>query len=486
MRSRWRAAGCLGASWGALLGGGAAHGVTEQVSAPIHAPIHAPTHASTHAPTQEQPTQAHTQAVRPASAVLVPTDPGAAGWQALSLFVGQAKVIDRARSNIVRVAVGHGGLLKATVIDERQIVLLGEGAGETTVHLWMKDGSESSFNVLIHPEHTARIRTELRTLLHDLPELQPRVVGNKILLEGRYRDAVAARRVKRLLATYPEVLNLVADEFDDVPAIRVDPMIHLDLRVVEVRKRALDQLGIKWASTADGPTAAVAAVGYANAIWPARAAGFPPVNTGRPVLGYLGLATQITSALQFLEQSGDSWTLAEPRLSCKSGGKSKFVAGGEIPIPVSAGTGQTHVVYKQYGVVIEFNPVSDAQGNIESKIDVEVSEPDPRNSNQGFVAFTTNRTTTQVAMKHNTPLVISGLLRQQGFKSLDGVPGLSGMPVLGGLFRSREFRQEESELLVIVTPRLISSEALLNTDAVQQGQAHVDALRGQFKPRLAE
>lgn len=431
---------------------------------------------------------AATAPVPRASALPLPLPQADDTWRAMTLFVGQAKVVERARSNIVRVAVGNGSLLKATVIEGRQIVLLAEGVGETSVHLWLSDGTETAFNVLIHSQHTSRIQAELRNLLRDLPEVQSRVVGSKILLEGRYRDATAARRIKGLLAKYPEVLNLVADEFSETPPIRVEPMIHLDLRVVEVRKRALDQLGIKWATTAEGPAFATAALGYANAPWPAQGrTGFPPVSTGHPVAGYLGLATQITSALQFLEQSGDSWTLAEPRLSCKSGGKSKFVAGGEIPIPVSTGvSGQTHVVYKQYGVVIEFNPVSDPEGNIESKIDVEVSEPDPRNSNQGFVAFTTNRTTTQVAMRHNTPLVISGLLRQQGFQSLDGVPGLSQVPVLGAMFRSREHRSEESELLVVVTPRLITPEAPLNSERVERGQAHVDELRSRFRQRLAE
>ncbi len=414
----------------------------------------------------------------------------AAKWSempSINLFVGQVKVIDRARNNIVRVAVGNGSLVKANVVDERQIILIGEGAGETTIHLWMKDGSERSFTVMVSPEHAARVKAELQELLLDYPEIQSRLAGNKILVEGRYRDANASRRVKSVLAKYREVVNLISDDFGDVKPVRVDPMIYLDLRVVEVRKRALDQLGIKWASTADGPTFATSALGYANSPWPGQAKpGYPGVNTGRPAVSYLGMASQITSALQFLEQNGDSWTLAEPRLSCKSGGKSKFVAGGEVPIPVTTGIGQTSVVYKQYGVVIEFSPVADAEGNIESMIDVEVSEPDPRNTNQGFVAFTTNRTSTQVALKQNTPLVISGLLRQQGFRSMDGIPGMSKIPVLGGLFRANEERREESELLVVVTPRLVTSESAVNTEAIAKAQAHVDAMRRDFKLRLAD
>ncbi len=427
------------------------------------------------------------------AASAVPGSPAAAKMNgvktAINLFVGQVKVIERSNSNVVRVAVGRGSVLKATVTQGRQIILLGQAAGETNVHLWMKDGSETAFSVVVTPEHTARLKAEIQTALQDTPEITTRVVGSKILLEGQYRDAASSDRAKVILAKYPDVVNLIADDFKDVvkSTIRVDPMIYLDLRVIEVRKRALDQLGIKWANTADGPTFASSVLGYADSPWPGQnKPGYPLVNTARPAVSYLGLASQITSALQFLEQNGDSYTLAEPRLSCKSGGKSKFVAGGEIPIPVATGIGQTSVVYKQYGVVIEFSPVADAQGNIESQIEVEVSEPDSRNSNQGFVAFTTNRTTTQVALKHNTPLVISGLLRQQGTKSMDGIPGLSKLPILGAMFRTKEARSEESELLVVVTPRLVTAESALNTDSLAKAQAHVDSFRGQFKQRLAD
>src|SRR6266404_7139923 len=85
----------------------------------------------------------------------------------------------------------------------------------------------------------------------------------------------------------------------------------------------------------------------------------------------------------FLENNGDSWTLAEPRVSCKSGGDAKFVVGGEIPIPVVSGLGQTSVIYKQYGVILEFHPVADDQGNVSSKIVAEVSQPDQQFTNQG-------------------------------------------------------------------------------------------------------
>jgi pilus assembly protein CpaC len=120
------------------------------------------------------------------------------------------------------------------------------------------------------------------------------------------------------------------------------------------------------------------------------------------------------------------------------------------------------VQYKQYGVVIEFTPVADGNGNVESGIVVEVSEPDPRNSNQGYVAFTTNRAETQVALKEGEPLVIAGLLRQKVDKSGDGLPALGRIPALGYLFGSREARTEQTELFLIVSPRVVTPDSALN------------------------
>jgi pilus assembly protein CpaC len=362
---------------------------------------------------------------------------------------------------VARIAIGNGALVKATVVDDREIVLLAESAGLTIMHVWLRNGRQIAYELQILASRSGRELEDLQALLKETPGITARMVGERIVIEGRYPNSEAAKRLKLLSTHFPQVLNLVPDAPADADPLQLERMVQIDLRVVEVKKRALDQLGIKWAASANGPTFATNVLGYSNT--PNRPVeGFAPVTTKNPIAAYLGLATTITSALNFLEQNGDAWTLAEPRLSCRSGGESEFLAGGEIPIPVGQGFGAVSVEYKKYGVMIEFKPVADASGNIDSHLLVEVSEPDTRNANGGFIAFTTNRTETQVALKQGEPLVISGLLRQKFDKSSDALPGLGRIPFISLLFGAREGRTEQTELFIIATPRVTTPDSALN------------------------
>lgn len=403
---------------------------------------------------------------------------------ARKMAVGEVTTIGL--QQVARIAIGNGALVKATVVDDRQIVLLAEAPGETTMHVWLKSGRQLTYRLTINAVRVARVLEDLQEFLRETPGITARLVGERVVMEGRYPDTQTATRLKGLASSFPQVLNLVPDRPADADPLQLDRMVQIDLRVIEVKRRALDQLGIKWAGSTTGPTFATNVLGYANTPWrPPEAAGFPPVNTSNSAMTYLGLAAKITSALTFLEQNGDAWTLAEPRLSCRSGGESAFLAGGEIPIPVAQGFGAITVEYKKYGVRIDFKPVADGRGNIDSTLMVEVSEPDTRNSNNGFVAFTTNRTETQVALKDGEPLVIAGLMRQRAERATDGVPGLSRIPVISYLFKSRENTSEQTELFVIATPRVITPDSAVNKAAMDKANSMAADASDRAGSRLA-
>ncbi|HSI48229.1 MAG TPA: pilus assembly protein N-terminal domain-containing protein [Ideonella sp.] len=400
-----------------------------------------------------------------------------------TLTVGEVTTIGL--PNIARVAIGNGGVIKATVVDDGQLVLLAEAPGETGLHVWLKNGRQITYTVQVHPVHYEQLQADITAMVKDMPGVSVRTVGDRVVLEGRYPDSEAVAKIKILGENFPQLLNLISGKPADADPLQLERMVQLDLRVIEVKKRALDQLGIKWANTGNGPTFATNLLGYANTPWrPDTLQGFPLVNTAHPAATFFGLATQITSALSFLEENGDAWTLAEPRLSCRSGGESKFVAGGEIPIPVAQGNGAISVIYKQYGVLIEFRPVADGGGNVQSGIVVEVSEPDPRNSNQGFIAFTTNRAETQVAIKEGEPLVIAGLFRDKVDKSHSGIPGIGRIPLFSYLFGAHETRTEQTELVVLVTPRVVTPQSALNKLAVDRGQTLSESIRAKTDGRL--
>ena len=386
----------------------------------------------------------------------------------LMLYAGQVLVLDQ--PNVARVAIGNGSLLSATVVADKQVVLLGEGAGTTTMYVWLRSGAQVSYEVTVSGSNLSKTSRELNQLLADYPGLRARTVGDRVVIDGASGDQDAQEKIEKIVKAYPQVLNLIRTRPEEL-AVYPDQMVQLDVKVVEVRKQALDNIGVKWSNLGiAGPTFATSGYFYANSTFRGTAqSGFPSTNSSRPFISYLGLATQITSVLNFLESNGDSLTLAEPRISTVSGGASKVQVGGEIPIPVSTGLGQISVVYKPYGVILEFKPVIDKAGNVRSTIVAEVSQPDRSGGSGEFVAFTTNRTETEVSLKQNETLVISGLLKNSRARNKEGIPGIGNIPAVGRLFSTQELSSEQTEMLVIVTPRLHTPSANEAELLAQQG-----------------
>lgn len=387
----------------------------------------------------------------------------------LTLYAGQVLVLDQ--PNVVRVAIGNGSLVSAKVVADKQVVLLAEGAGTTTMYMWLSNGAQISYDVTVNANNLSKTSRELSQLLAEYPGIQAKPVGDRIVIDGVYSNQDSQEKIQKIVKAYPQVLNLIRERPQELSVV-ADQMVQLDVKVVEVRKQALDNIGVKWSNLGvAGPTFATSGYFYANSstFRGTSQAGFPVTNSARPFISYLGLATQITSVLNFLESNGDSLTLAEPRISTVSGGASKVQVGGEIPIPVASGFGQISVVYKPYGVILEFKPVIDKAGNVRSTIVAEVSQPDRSGGSGEFVAFTTNRTETEVSLKQNETLVISGLLKNIGSRNREGIPGVGRVPVVGRLFSTQEISNEQTEMLVVVTPRMHTASANETELLAQQG-----------------
>jgi pilus assembly protein CpaC len=191
-------------------------------------------------------------------------------------------------------------------------------------------------------------------------------------------------------------------------------------------------------------------------------------------LGLAGhiLGLDVLSAIDIGETNGQVTTLANPNLTALSGETGTFLAGGEIPIPVSQGLGAVSVEYKQYGVSLAYTPTVLADGRISLRVRPEVSQL----SSAGAVtingttipALTTRRAETTVELGSGQSFMIGGLLQNDHLNSIDKAPGLGDVPVLGALFRSNEFQRHETELVIIITPYLVkpvnANEIVLPTD----------------------
>jgi len=382
----------------------------------------------------------------------------------LTLFRGEAKVLNE--PGVRRMAVGDGEVLQASLLDGRQVLVLASEEGQSSLHLWRRDGTESSYSITVVSSDAGRTLGEVRAMIGESKNISARIVGDKIVLEGNDVTGEQARRLEEVAKRYPQIVNLIS-------MVGLERMVAIDVSILEFRKTALRDLGIRWNTReVDGPnygivgdvhrSGALGPGGPGNGVLP----GVPTGDLVSPFASYFGLTSTITSIISAAVNNGDATFLAEPRLTCKSGSSAKFLAGGEVPIPLANGFGNVTVQFKPYGVKLEVTPVVSDSGVVTTSVLTELSAVDPSLSVGAIPAFITRRTETDVNLRAGQSLVISGLFDGSSTKSLEKVPGIGDIPVIGELFRSRQYRRNKTELVIFLTPRiLVAGEPPASTEA---------------------
>jgi len=331
----------------------------------------------------------------------------------IDMFVGEVKVLGKV--DVDRVAVGNGGIIRAEILSTQELLIIAQKEGSSSLRLWGKDGMQKEYNF--------------------------RVSKN-----------------------------------DPEKRVRMDSMIRIKVKMVQFKKTALSRLGINWSQEVNGPTFATAGDAISNSLYRPDFPGFAnlPLNV-KPFSSYLGIASSITSRINLLASDGDALVLSEPVLSCVNGGTAKFLSGGEFPIPVIGNNGQTQVEFKEFGVKLEISPRANSNDDIYTTIKTEVSERDDDNQVLGVPGLTTTETETIVNVRSGQTIIISGLLKAVGSEKFDRVPGLGRIPFVGGLFRSKEKKDEMTELVVFLTPEVVKvsempevSDAIKVNDSIDQ------------------
>ena len=375
----------------------------------------------------------------------------------LELFVGETRVLPSPK--VARIAVGNGRVLSASVVDERDILLIANDAGSTMIHTWASDGRTRRYNVQVRPADMSRTTREILDFLSGSNNVRARAVGDRILVEGQNLTDEQLFRIDELAKRYPQIVNFTT-------RVGWERMILMDVKVVEFKKDKFLELGVRWATSAPGFNA-----GVAGDIIRGGFVVNPPAGTGgiegietlpRPIdpfRWYFGIVSAISSRLNLLEREGDAIVLATPQLTARSGSSAKFQAGGEIPYSVVGRDGFVTVQFKNFGIILEVKPRADSTGAIRSEILAEVSEPDPSVSTlQGVPGLRTRRTQTEFNVRAGETMVLSGLLDRRKGVTYERVPGLGRIPILGHMFQSRRFADGETELVIFVTPVIVTAQ----------------------------
>lgn len=373
-----------------------------------------------------------------------------------------ASVIEAASGAGVTVSVGEGRLLRldrpvasvfianpevadVQVQSPRTVYVLGKRTGRTSLFA-LDEEEEVIFGGQVEVTHDlAGLRRALDTM-GDTRNVTLESIDGGLILSGAVESAEAAENLRRVAARY------AGDAEEIINRVRVDGpnQINLRVRVAEVSRRLVKQLGIRWAALFSPGNFNFGLVGGTS------------IATGGAFTGGVGATGSnfdINFFIDALADEGLLTVLAEPNLTALSGEEASFLAGGEFPIPVAQSQDTITVEYKRFGVSLSFRPVLLSGGRISLHVAPEVSELAPQ---EGVLleglqvpGLTTRRADTTVELGSGQSFAIAGLLSNRAQHDNSRLPGLGDLPVLGSLFRSTRFQRGETELVIIVTPYIV-------------------------------
>ena len=381
----------------------------------------------------------------------------------ITLVIGQIKSIPLS-SKVVRVAIGNGKVISPTIL-ETEMVLLGEVPGNTSMRVWTADGKQSNYEISVMGVDLKRISDMLKSF----PSVSLERVGDLVLLTGT-ASKVDLSRIADIVKLFPSTHNAVREE-----GVTMRRMVYFKVQIVELKKSLGESIGVKWQNSITGPVAGLSANIQSNPNFRAPVAlPAPFTDTKIPLEGFgwrpfIGLTTSITSMINLAVDSGDAFILASPELSARSGGKAEFLAGGQIPI-LAAGTATSPptVTFKDYGIRLSIEPVADEKNNVVAVLKTEVSNVDLSNSVAGNPGFLTRKTDSEFNVQSGQTIVLSGLVNKELAADVSKLAGLGDLPVLGPLFRSKNYRSGRTDLVIFVTPTVIDPSSSINQGQLQK------------------
>lgn len=387
----------------------------------------------------------------------------------LSVAVGKTVLVDCAWP-IKRVANNMSTVADVHPTSPTEIMIQGKAPGETSVIVWDIHGGRQFFNVTVRASAAALndsldgIRRELR---NELPGQTLKVSheNGAIFLRGTVKDLESSKRAVKIASTgitskEGKVVNLL-----DVNVPASEPQILLKVHFISVDRSKEDQLGMNIFSTGFGNTIGTVSTGQFDSPT-VTYSGTSSVAVSKPLsisAFYPGL--NLGATIQALQTKVGGQVLAEPNLLAANGKQASFLAGGEYPYPMvqggSGGAGASiSIMFKEYGVRLNFIPTITPRGTIRLQVAPEVSALDFTDAVtiSGFVepAITTRKVNTEVELADGQSFVIGGLLDNTESETFKKIPFLGDVPVLGKLFQSTDKKRANTELIVIVTPEIVA------------------------------
>lgn len=381
----------------------------------------------------------------------------AQGPEEIRLTVGKSIVIDYP-SDIARISTSNPDIADASPVTAREVLIHGKGLGTVTLVVWSKAGQRNFYNITVEQNLES-----LRKLLKDtFPSEDVRVVSSRdsLALTGQVSSKAVSEQMQALATPFAKtIVNSL-----QLPMAPVEQQILLRVKFAELDRSSAEQFGVNLISTGATNTIGTTSTGQFSPPVPSSVGGgqattFTISNAlnifaFRPGLN-LGVLIEALQSKNLLQ------ILAEPNLITSNGKEASFLVGGEFPVPVlqgGANSGAVTIQFREFGIRLNFNPSITLHHTIQMHVKPEVSSLDFTNAvtinGTTIPALSTKRMETNIELGEGQSFVIAGLMDNQVTETLNRIPGLASLPILGNLFKSRSVTKSNTELVVVVTPEI--------------------------------
>jgi pilus assembly protein CpaC len=381
---------------------------------------------------------------------------GQTGARFLPLGISKSVVVDLPR-DIKDVLVADPKIANAIVRSAQRAYIIGAAVGQTNIIFFDGDGQQIAAYDIAVTRDLNGLRAVLKQALPN-SDIQIEGVGTGVILSGTAASPADAQQAQNIAARLVDGPDKVINNI----MVRGRDQVMLKVVVAEVQRNIIKQLGIDL----DGSFSYGTAVVNFNNTNPFTAYGRALSDTNKVTTSF-GAAPTVRATLRAMESAGVVRTLAEPSLTAISGEGANFLAGGEFPVPGAPDCSTTPcrqtIQFKKFGISLNFTPVVLSEGRISLHVATEASELSQDAAvvigNTSIPSIRTRRADTTLEVPSGGSMVMAGLIQEQTKQAINGMPGASRIPVLGTLFRSRDFVNNSTELMVIVTPYVVRAVA---------------------------
>jgi pilus assembly protein CpaC len=375
----------------------------------------------------------------------------------LQMVTGKSVII-KTEEPVKRVSLADPAVASLILLSPLEIYVTAKAAGTTNMILWQDSQVVAIYDLEVTYD-ISRLKQKIHQVLPDETQLRVFSTHDSITLAGRLSSAASLSQILALAEAYApkgKVRNLT-----EVGGVH---QVMMEVRVAEMDRAVTKRLGINF-NYIKGGEFGVSALGglsrLSNLALPAPgvAPAFDFSDTVNALFRFNRGSTTWTGLIDALKSDGLVKILAEPTLIALSGKTASFLVGGEFPVPVPSGDGDITIDYKDFGVKLSFTPTVLSDTKINIHVNPEVSELDFSVAVQilGYVVpgLTTRKAETVIELADGQSFAIAGLLKETARDAISKFPGLGDIPILGALFRSRQFQKNETELVIIATPHLV-------------------------------